>query len=111
MSTKRNYLVKVLDAKIVDVKRALEAKGIKIESIYEMYKEGKEPEKVGTAAGAKAPSKPQTPSPASSSSGGTAAKEPSAKDPADTSKPANPGPSGSGAGTPLPSPPSSTQTK
>ena len=34
MPTKRNYLIKVMDAKIVDVKRALEAKGIKIESIY-----------------------------------------------------------------------------
>ena len=45
---KRNYLIKVLDAKIVDVKRALEAKGIKLESIYEMYKEVKEPEKVAT---------------------------------------------------------------
>ncbi len=49
MPTKRNYLVKVLDAKIVDVKRALEAKGIKLESIYEMYKETKEPEKVATS--------------------------------------------------------------
>jgi len=46
MPTKRNYLIKVIDAKIVDIKRALEAKGIKLESIYEMYKETQEPEKV-----------------------------------------------------------------
>jgi hypothetical protein len=46
MPTKRNYLIKVIDAKIVDVKRALEAKGIKLESIYEMYKEAQEPETV-----------------------------------------------------------------
>jgi hypothetical protein len=111
MSTKRNYLVKVLDAKIVDVKRALEAKGIQIESIYEMYKEGKEPEKVGTAAGAQAPAKPPAPSPASTGSGGTAAKESPANNPAESSKPANPAPSGSGAGSPLPSPPSSNNTQ
>lgn len=32
MPTKRNDLIKVIDAKIVDVKRALEAKGIKLET-------------------------------------------------------------------------------
>jgi hypothetical protein len=56
MPTKRNYLIKVLDAKIVDVKRALEAKGIKLDSIYEMYKETKEPEKVAASAGTGSPS-------------------------------------------------------
>lgn len=58
MPTKRNYLVKVMDAKIVDVKRALEAKGIKIESIYEMYKEAKEPEKVVSPPAGESPDKP-----------------------------------------------------
>jgi hypothetical protein len=55
MPTKRNYLIKVLDAKIVDVKRALEAKGIKLDSIYEMYKEAQEPEKIAPTAGTESP--------------------------------------------------------
>ena len=55
MPTKRNYLIKVIDAKIVDIKRALEAKGIKLESIYEMYKETQEPEKVADPAASGAP--------------------------------------------------------
>lgn len=55
MPTKRNYLIKVIDAKIVDVKRALEAKGIKLESIYEMYKETLESEKAATKAASGAP--------------------------------------------------------
>lgn len=39
MSTKINYIVKVVDAKIADVKKALEAGGIKVGSIIEMHKE------------------------------------------------------------------------
>ena len=62
MPTKRNFLVKVLDAKIVDVKRALEAKSIKIESIYEMYKENQEPDKVASPAPSNsAPEKTKSP--------------------------------------------------
>lgn len=55
MPTKRNYLIKVIDAKIVDVKRALEAKGIKLESIYEMYKETLESEKAAAPSASGAP--------------------------------------------------------
>lgn len=39
MATKINFMVKVVDAKITDVKKALEAGGIKVSSIIEMYKE------------------------------------------------------------------------
>ncbi len=39
MATKINYMVKVVDAKMTDVKKALEAGGIKVSSIIEMYKE------------------------------------------------------------------------
>lgn len=39
MATKINYIVKVLDAKMVDVKKALEAGGIKVSSIIETHKE------------------------------------------------------------------------
>lgn len=39
MATNINYIVKVLDAKITDVKKALEAGGITVSSIIEMYKE------------------------------------------------------------------------
>ena len=39
MAMNINYMVKVVDAKIGDVKKALEAGGIKVNSIIEMYKE------------------------------------------------------------------------
>lgn len=39
MTTKTNFMVKVVDAKMTDVKKALEAGGIKVSSIIEMYKE------------------------------------------------------------------------
>lgn len=39
MATKINYMVKVVDAKMTDLKKALEAGGIKVSSIIEMYKE------------------------------------------------------------------------
>lgn len=35
-----NYIVKVEDAKLVDVQKALQAAGIKLRSIQEMFKEG-----------------------------------------------------------------------
>ena len=76
MPIKRNYLIKVFDAKIVDVKRALEAKGIKLESIYEMYKETREPEKVA-APSVNPPQKP--PTPAAPSSTGTPQDKPSSE--------------------------------
>ena len=101
MPTKRNYLVKVLDAKIVDVKRALEAKGIKLESIYEMYKETMEPEKVATpdSSDKSAPPGPgQTPQPDGKSA--PAAASPSAS-PSEPKKPT--------VGEPASTPPSTTQ--
>ena len=83
MPTKRNYLIKVLDAKIVDVKRALEAKGIKLESIYEMYKEALEPEKVSTPV---ASTSGEATPPAASPAGASSPKaESDAKDPGVTS--------------------------
>ncbi|MEK7279282.1 MAG: hypothetical protein AAB090_01385 [Nitrospirota bacterium] len=39
MAVKINYMVKVVDAKMTDVKKALEAGGIKVSSIIETYKE------------------------------------------------------------------------
>jgi len=38
----RNYLVKVIDAKLVDIQKALKAAGIHVRSIIEVYKEGEE---------------------------------------------------------------------
>jgi hypothetical protein len=61
MPTKRNFLIKVVDAKIVDVKRALEAKGIKLDSIYEMYKEdldAGQPAAAAASAGTATPANP-----------------------------------------------------
>lgn len=34
-----NFIVKVVDAKMMDVQKALEAAGIKVRSIAEVYKE------------------------------------------------------------------------
>ncbi|MBI5746424.1 MAG: hypothetical protein HZA13_05425 [Nitrospirae bacterium] len=39
MAIKINYMVKVVDAKMTDLKKALEAGGIKVSSVIEMYKE------------------------------------------------------------------------
>lgn len=39
MAVKINYMVKVVDAKMTDLKKALEAGGIKVSSIIETYKE------------------------------------------------------------------------
>lgn len=38
----RNFMVKVTDAKLVDVQKALKAAGIQVRSIIEVYKEGEE---------------------------------------------------------------------
>jgi hypothetical protein len=35
-----NFMVKVTDAKLIDVKKALQAAGIKVRSIIEIFKEG-----------------------------------------------------------------------
>ena len=47
---KSNYMLKVQDAKAVDIQKALQAAGIKVTSITEVYKEkeeeAREPEKV-----------------------------------------------------------------
>lgn len=40
-----NYMVKVQDAKAVDIQKALQAAGIKITSIIEVYKEKPEEKK------------------------------------------------------------------
>lgn len=39
MATNTNYVVKVTDAKLMDVQKALEQAGIKIRSIIEVFKE------------------------------------------------------------------------
>lgn len=38
-----NYMLKVEDAKMMDIKKALEAAGIKVRSIQEIHKEGEAP--------------------------------------------------------------------
>ncbi len=42
---KSNFMLKVEDAKMVDIKKALEGAGIKIRSIQEIYKEGSDTKK------------------------------------------------------------------
>lgn len=37
-----NYMLKVTDAKLIDVQKALQQAGIKVRSIIEVFKEGKE---------------------------------------------------------------------
>ncbi|MEW6410337.1 MAG: hypothetical protein AB1488_09560 [Nitrospirota bacterium] len=44
---KINYMLKVEDAKITAIQKALEAANIKVRSIIEVYKELEEHEKVG----------------------------------------------------------------
>ena len=39
MATNNNYIVKVTDAKLTDVQKALEQAGIKVRSIVEVFKE------------------------------------------------------------------------
>ena len=39
MATNSNYIVKVTDAKLMDVQKALEQAGIKVRSIIEVFKE------------------------------------------------------------------------
>lgn len=39
MATKCNFIVKVVDAKIIDIQKALEQAGIKVTSVVEIYKE------------------------------------------------------------------------
>lgn len=39
MATNSNYIVKVSDAKLMDVQKALEQAGIKVRSIIEVFKE------------------------------------------------------------------------
>ncbi|MBI1820502.1 MAG: hypothetical protein HY036_07150 [Nitrospirae bacterium] len=55
MAKKINFVVKVTDAKLLDIKKALEAKNIKLDSIIEVYKE----EIVDPSATAKAPEQPK----------------------------------------------------
>ncbi len=55
MPKKINFVVKVTDAKLLDIKKALEAKNIKLDSIIEVYKE----EIVDPSATAKAPEQPK----------------------------------------------------
>jgi len=38
----RNFIVKVTDAKLIDIKKALQAAGINVRSIIEVFKEGEE---------------------------------------------------------------------
>lgn len=39
MATNNNFIVKVTDAKLMDVQKALEQAGIKVRSVLEVYKE------------------------------------------------------------------------
>jgi hypothetical protein len=39
--TNRNFMVKVSDAKLVDIQKALQSAGIKVRSIIELFKEDK----------------------------------------------------------------------
>ncbi len=39
MATNINYIVKVTDAKVMDIQKALEQAGIKVRSIIEVFKE------------------------------------------------------------------------
>lgn len=39
MATNSNYVVKVTDAKLTDVQKALEQSGIKVRSVIEVFKE------------------------------------------------------------------------
>jgi hypothetical protein len=39
--TNRNFMVKVADAKLTDIQKALQAAGIKVRSIIEVFKEDK----------------------------------------------------------------------
>lgn len=76
MAKKVNFVLKVTDAKLLDIKKALEAKSIKLDSIIEVYKEevadpsaaGKGPETAKTAAPA-----PKPPAPSSAPSGSSPA--------------------------------------
>jgi hypothetical protein len=95
MPTKRNYLIKVMDAKIVDVKRALEAKGIKIESIYEMYKEAKEPETVATPPPGGPSEKAPAPQKSGTDEGQDAARPPKSTPPTQSDVPSSSPESGS----------------
>ena len=76
MPKKINFVVKVTDAKLLDIKKALEAKNIKLDSIIEVYKEeivdpsatAKAPEPVKAVVAAPAAASPTTtPAPAISS--------------------------------------------
>jgi hypothetical protein len=49
-----NYILKVEDAKLVDIQKALQAAGIKVRSIQEVYKDKAVEEKTEEKAGAKA---------------------------------------------------------
>lgn len=42
MATNANYMLKVTDAKLMDIQKALEQAGIKVRSIIEVFKEDKE---------------------------------------------------------------------
>jgi hypothetical protein len=43
----RNFIVKVTDAKLIDIKKALQAAGINVRSIIEVFKEGDEKSQEG----------------------------------------------------------------
>jgi hypothetical protein len=65
MAKKINFVLKVTDAKLLDIKKALEAKNIKLDSIIEVYKEeiaepsaSSSPAEASKPTAASAPSKP-----------------------------------------------------
>lgn len=62
MAKKVNFVLKVTDAKLLDIKKALEAKNIKLDSIIEVYKEDiAEPSASSSQAEASKPAAASTP--------------------------------------------------
>ena len=52
---KANYMLKVEDARAVDIQKALQAAGIKVRSIQELHKEGEAQPPAQNTAGTSAP--------------------------------------------------------
>lgn len=46
MATNSNFMLKVTDAKLPDIKKALQQAGIKVRSIIEVFKEGEKTEQI-----------------------------------------------------------------
>jgi hypothetical protein len=49
MAANSNFIVKVTDAKLMDIQKALEQAGIKVRSVIEVFKEETEAQEVSTS--------------------------------------------------------------